>query len=294
MCDDKTLEEWTAYLKDAPPISRRRFGSAAAGAGLAAALSPLAEAQVSQLTSGTVEIETPDGVADCFMVHKPEGSYPGVIIWPDILGLRPAFMEMGRRLALANYAVLVVNPFYRGSRAPVVAEGASFSDPAVRDRVMPFARALNAETHFTDARAFVDYLDGHGAVSTTRKIGTMGYCMGGPMIMRTAAARPDRIGAAASFHGGGLVSEAADSPHLLIPQMQAQFLIAIAENDDASQPEAKNTLRESFASAGLQAEIEVYAGAQHGWCPPDSTVYHEEQAERAWSRLLALFETALA
>jgi carboxymethylenebutenolidase len=122
----------------------------------------------------------------------------------------------------------------------------------------------------------------------------MGYCMGGPMIMRTAAARPDRIGAAASFHGGGLVSEAADSPHLLIPQMQAQFLIAIAENDDASQPEAKNTLRESFASAGLQAEIEVYAGAQHGWCPPDSTVYHEEQAERAWSRLLALFETALA
>jgi carboxymethylenebutenolidase len=294
LCDEKTLEQWTQYLKDAPPVSRRKFGAAAAGAGVAAALSPLAEAQSSPLTAGTVEIETPDGVADCFMVHKPDGSYPGVIIWPDILGLRPAFMEMGSRLALQNYAVLVVNPFYRGARAPVVPAGASFNDPAVRDSVMPLARALNAETHFSDANAFVEFLDGHGAVSRTRKIGTMGYCMGGPMIMRTAAARPDRIGAAASFQGGGRASDALDSPHRLIPRMKAEFLIAIAENDDASQPEAKNTLRESFASAGLAAEIEVYAGAQHGWCPPDSAVYNEEQAERAWGRLLAMFDRALA
>jgi carboxymethylenebutenolidase len=201
---------------------------------------------------------------------------------------------MGRRLANSGYSVLVVNPFYRNATAPVVPEGASFNDPAVRETVFPLAGSLNAETHFTDARAFVDYLDQHGAVDTDRKIGTTGYCMGGPMIMRTAAARPDRIGAAASFHGGGLATDADNSPHLLIPEMQAQFLIAIADNDDMSDPEAKNTLRESFDAAGLTAEIEVYTGAQHGWCPPDSAVYHDEQAERAWSRLLVLFETALA
>jgi len=187
-----------------------------------------------------------------------------------------------------------VNPYYRSARAPVVAEGASFNDQAVRDTVFPMAGTLNADTHATDANAFVNYLDRHSAVSNDRKIGTMGYCMGGPIIMRTAAARPDRIGAAASFHGGGLASDADNSPHLLIPQMEADFLIAIAENDDAGDPEAKNTLRESFAAAGLEAEIEVYAGAQHGWCVTDSAVYHEEQAERAWSRVLALFENALA
>ena len=294
MCDEKTLEQWASYLKDAPPISRRKLGSLTAGAGLAAALSPVAGAQFRPVSTGNVEIETPDGVADCFMAHSPDGSYPGVIVWPDILGLRPAFMDMGRRLALAGYAVLVVNPFYRNGRAPVVAEGASFNDPAVRELVMPMARSLNAETHFTDARAFVEYLDGHGSVAKDRKIGTIGYCMGGPMVMRTAAARPDRIGAGASFHGGGLATDAADSPHRLIPEMDAEFLIAIAENDDASDPAAKETLRESFAAADLAAEIEVYSGAQHGWCVPDSTVYHEEQAERAWSRLTALFERALA
>jgi carboxymethylenebutenolidase len=228
------------------------------------------------------------------MTHPQDGAHAGVIVWPDILGLRPAFEQMGRRLAGQGYAVLVANPFYRSARAPVVAEGASFSDPEVSSTVFPMARALNAETHFTDARAFVDYLDSHGSVDTDRKIGTMGYCMGGPMIMRTAAARPDRIGAAASFHGGGLASDGADSPHLLIPDMPADFLIAIAENDDMSDPDAKVTLREAFDAAGLNAEIEVYEGAAHGWCPPDSTVYHEAQAERAWSRLLALFEGALA
>jgi len=292
MCDEQTLKDWAQYLKDTPPVSRRRFGALTTGVGLAAALPQVADAQ--RLTAGSVEVTTPDGIADCYMVHPPDGSYPGVIIWPDILGLRPAFMEMGRRLAQSGYAVLVVNPFYRGARAPVVPEGATFNDPEVRETVFPLAGALNAETHFTDARAFVDYLDNHGAVSPNRKIGTMGYCMGGPMIMRTAAAQPDRIGAAASFHGGGLATDATDSPHLLIPEMSAQFLIAIAENDDMSDPEAKNTLRESFNTAGLDAEIEVYAGAQHGWCPPDSAVYHDEQAERAWSRLLVLFERALA
>lgn len=294
MCDEKTLQDWSRYLENAPPVSRRKFGALTAGAGVVAALPYAADAQFQPMSTGVVQVETPDGVADCYMAHSPEGSFPGVIVWPDILGLRPAFMDMGRRLAAAGYAVLVVNPFYRTAKAPVVPEGASFTDPDVRNRVFELAGTLNAETHFTDARAFVDFMDGHASVRKDRKIGTIGYCMGGPMVMRTAAARPDRIGAAATFHGGGLATDADNSPHRLIPEMQADFLIAIAENDDMNDPAAKNTLRRSFDAAGLEAEIEVYAGAQHGWCVPDSTVYHEEQAERAWSRLLALFDGALA
>jgi carboxymethylenebutenolidase len=293
MCDEQTLKDWARYLENAPPVSRRRFGALTAGAGIATAMAPVANGQLQPISTGMVEIETPDGIADCYLAHAPDGSYPGVLVWPDILGLRPAFMEMGRRLALAGYTVLVANPYYRNSPAPVVDEGASFADQAVRDTVFPMAGQLNAETHFTDARALLGYLETHGAVSRDRKMGTTGYCMGGPMVMRTAAARPDLVGAAATFHGGGLATDAADSPHLLIPEMEADFLIAIAENDDMSDPEAKTTLRESFAAAGLDAEVEVY-GAQHGWCVTDSTVYQETQAERAWSRLLALFERALA
>jgi carboxymethylenebutenolidase len=235
-----------------------------------------------------------DGTADCYFVHPSTGEHPGVIIWPDILGLRPAFRQMGRRLAESGYSVLVVNPFYRRARAPVVPDGASFNDPEVRNTVFPLAQSLNADTHRADAIAFVNWLDEQDSVDGDRRIGTMGYCMGGPIIMRTAAARPDRIGAAASFHGGGLTTMTPDSPHLLIPQMRADLLIAIAENDDMTDPNSKNILREAFAAAGLKAEIEVYTGAQHGWCPPDSAVYNEAQAERAWSRLLALFEGALA
>jgi carboxymethylenebutenolidase len=189
--------------------------------------------------------------------------------------------------------VLVVNPFYRGKKAPVVAPGASFNDPAVRNAVMPLAQALNPTTHTTDAKAFVAWLDTQRVVARNRKIGTMGYCMGGPIVMRTAAAS-DRVGAGASFHGGGLVTDQPNSPHLLVPQMKAQYLFAVAENDDQREPEAKNVLRDAFAKAGLPAEIEVYAGAMHGWCPPDSAVYNEAQAEKAWSRLLVLFEKALA
>ena len=154
-------------------------------------------------------------------------------------------------------------------------------------------RSLNADTNVRDATAFVSFLDSQSSVDKDRKMGTMGYCMGGPMTMRTAAAAPDRIGAGASFHGGGLVTDQPDSPHLLAPQMKAHYLFAIAANDDERQPEAKDTLRETFEAAGLPAEIEVYEGAMHGWCPPDSQVYNEAQAERAWHRLLALFERAL-
>jgi len=292
MCDEEILKDMTEYLSRRGEVTRRQFGAISTGAGLAMLLPRAADAQ--DVTETDVEITTPDGVADCYFVHPSSGASPGVVIWPDILGLRPAFRQMGKRLAESGYAVLVVNPFYRGARAPVVPEGASFQDDAVRGKVMPLAQALNAETHVTDALAFVDWLDTQNAVARNRKIGTTGYCMGGPMVMRTAAARADRVGAAATFHGGGLATDADDSPHRLIPQMDASFLIAVADNDDMRDPEAKNTLRRSFDAAGLDAEIEVYGGAQHGWCPPDSAVYDEAQAERAWSRLLVLFESALA
>ena len=239
-------------------------------------------------------MQTPDGEADCYFAHPQSGRHPGVIVWPDILGLRPAFRAMGDRLAGSGYAVLVANPYYRTAKAPVVAEGATFADPETRAKVFPLARSLSPETNVTDAKAFVAFLDAQSAVDTARRIGTTGYCMGGPMTMRTAAAVPERVGAGASFHGGGLVTDDASSPHLLVPTMQASFLFAIAENDDERDPGAKTALGEAFDSAGLAAEIEVYEGAMHGWCPPDSPVYNEAQAERAWARLLALFEGALA
>ncbi len=292
MCDERTHKESIEYLSRSGELTRRKFGELSAGAGLMMLLPRAADAQ--DVTEADVEITTPDGVADCYFVHPASGTYPGVLIWPDILGLRTAFRQMGRRLAESGYSVLVVNPFYRNARAPVVPEGASFADEETRNTVFALARALNAETHMADARAFVGFLDAQAVVDEDRKMGTMGYCMGGPITMRTAAAVPERIGAGASFHGGGLVTDAPDSPHRLVPDMQAQYLFAIAENDDADDPEAKNVLRETFASAGLGAEIEVYEGTLHGWCPPDSAVYNEAQAERAWSRLLALFETALA
>ena len=292
MCDDRTFKESTEYLKGQSELTRREFGALSAGTGIALLLPRAADAQ--EVTEQDVEVTTADGVADCYFVHPSSGSHPGVVVWPDILGLRPAFRQMGRRLAESGYSVLVVNPFYRSARAPVVPEGASFQDESVRNTVFPLAGELNAETHVSDARAFVDFLDAQAAVDPDRKIGTTGYCMGGPMTMRTAWARADRIGAGASFHGGGLVTDQPDSPHLLVEDMDAHYLFAIAENDDMNDPEAKNVLRETFASAGLPAEIEVYEGALHGWCPPDSAVYNEAQAERAWSRLLVLFETALA
>ena len=234
---------------------------------------------------------TPDGVSDSYFVHPSSGSHPGVLIWPDAFGLRPAKRQMAKRLAESGYAVLVVNQYYRSQRAPIV-NTTNFAE--VSDTLRPLMGTLNPETQVRDARAFIGFLDRQQAVDSNRKMGTMGYCMGGPFTMRTAASLPDRVGAAASFHGGGLVTDQPDSPHLLVPQMQAQYLFAIAANDDESQPEAKDVLRDAFSQAGLQAEIEVYEGALHGWCPPDSQVYDESKAERAWSRLLALFTRALA
>ena len=291
MCDEKTVADSNEYLRRAGRLTRREFGVVSAGAGVGMLLPRTVSAQ--DVTASDVDVTTPDGVADCHFVHPSSGSHPGVLIWPDAYGLRPAFEQMGRRLAESGYSVLVVNPYYRGAKAPVLPAGASFADEETRNVLMPLMGSLTADVQATDAKTFVGFLDEQPSVDASRKVGTMGYCMGGPITMRTAAALPDRIGAAASFHGGGLVTDADDSPHLLVPQIKATYLFAIAENDDENQPEAKNVLREAFSAAGLQAEIEVYAGAMHGWCPPDAEVYNEAQAERAWSRLLALFESSL-
>ena len=292
MCDERTQREAEDYLHRSGHLTRREFGALSVGTGLAMLLPRAATAQ--EVSATNVEIPTPAGTADCHFVHPASGAHPGVLVWPDALGLRPAFEQMGRRLAESGYAVLVVNPYYRTVRAPVLPEGATFRDEATREKIFPLMRSLSPETNVIDAKAFVGFLDAQDAVARDRKMGTTGYCMGGSMTMRTAAAFPDRIGAGASFHGGRLVTDAPDSPHLLVDRMRAHYLFAIAENDDEKDPQAKTALRDAFAAAGLPAEIEVYAGTLHGWCPPDSAVYHEAQAERAWSRLLALFETALA
>jgi carboxymethylenebutenolidase len=281
MCDQDHFAE------DLAKYSRRDVGALAAAVGFALMLPRAAHAV--DVKESDVTITTPDGQCDAYFVTPTTGAHAAVLVWPDIFGLRPAFRQMGKRLAEEGYSVLVVNPFYRQMRAPTAPNGASTPIP----QVLPLMQALNATTHTTDAKAFIAWLDARAEVDKGRKIGTTGYCMGGPIVMRTAAAVPDRVGAGGSFHGGGLATNNPDSPHLLIPQMKAQFLIAVAENDDMRDPENKNVLKAAFAAANVSAEIEVYPAA-HGWCPPDTQVYSEAQAEKAWARMLALFETALA
>jgi len=281
MCDQDHFAE------DLKKYSRRDVGTLAAAVGVTMMLPRSAWAV--DVKESEVTITTPDGACDAYFVTPTTGAAPAVLVWPDIFGLRPAFRQMGKRLAEEGYSVLVVNPFYRTQKAPTAPQG---SATPIAD-VLPLARTLSAATHTADAKAFIAWLDARAEVDKGRKIGTIGYCMGGPIVMRTAAAVPDRVGAGGSFHGGGLNTPAPDSPHLLIPTMKAQFLIAIAENDDERDPESKNVLRKAFDDAKVKAEIEVYPAA-HGWCPPDSGVYSAEQAEKAWGRMLALFETALA
>jgi len=227
MCEHDDLEE---FARRANELTRRQFGAMAVGAGLVAALPKLANAAETQ--GADVEIKTPDGTADAYFVHPSKGKHPGVLIWPDIFGLRPTFKQMATRLAESGYSVLVINPFYRTKKAPTSADHADFNDPATRQALMTLAGTLSSATADTDAKAFVAYLDSQPAVDKKRKMGTTGYCMGGAFVLRTAATFPDRIGAGATFHGGGLVTDKPDSPHLLIPQMKAHCLIAIAENDD--------------------------------------------------------------
>jgi len=287
MCDQDHFENDREEYEARGLVTRKQFG-VMLGAGFAMALPQMANAAT--VTETDVTITTPDGVADCYFVHPAGGTAPGVLMWPDIFGLRPAFRQMGKRLAESGYSVLVVNPFYRVKKAPTAEAGTA---TPIQD-LMPLARALNETTQMTDAKAFIGWLDGQTSVDKKRKIGTQGYCMGGPIAFRTAAAVSDRVGAVASFHGGGLVTDAPNSPHLQAAKTKAQFLIAIADNDDKRSPTDKTVLKETFAKANLTAEIEVYTDAAHGWCPPDSHVYNEPQAEKAWSRLLVLYGKALA
>jgi len=287
MCDQDHFDKDEEQYVRRGLVTRREFG-VLLGAGVSILLPQVVNAVA--VAESDVSVTTPDGTADCYFVHPSSGTAPGVLVWPDIFGLRPAFRQMGKRLAESGYAVLVVNPFYRAKKAPTADAGAA----TPIQQLMPLAQSLNETTQMTDAKAFIGWLDRQASVAKNRKVGTQGYCMGGPIAFRTAAAVPDRVGAVASFHGGGLVTSTPNSPHLQAAKTKAQFLIEIAENDDARSPDEKNVLKETFGKANLPAEIEVYAGAAHGWCPPDSRVYNEAQAEKAWSRLLALYGKALA
>jgi len=287
MCDQDQFEKDRQEFEARGLVTRRQFG-VILGAGMAMMLPRVVNAVA--VTEADVSVTTPDGTADCYFVHPASGTAPGVLLWPDIFGLRPAMRQMGKRLSESGYSVLVVNPFYRVKKAPTADNGAA----TPIQQLMPLAQALTETTQMTDAKAFIAWLDQQSSVARNRKMGTQGYCMGGPIAFRTAAAVPDRVGAIASFHGGGLVTTNPNSPHLQAAKTKAQLLIAIAANDDQRSPTDKNVLKETFEKAHLPAEIEVYAGAAHGWCPPDSGVYNEPQAEKAWSRLLALYGKALA
>ena len=287
MCDQDHSQEDLLKFEALGLVTRRQFG-VLLGAGVAMML-PQVKNPVA-VTESEVNIMTPDGTADGYFVHPSTGTAPGVLVWPDIFGLRDSFHKMGKRLAESGYSVLVVNPFYRVKKAPTAEQGAATPIQGL----MPLMQGIqNPALQATDAKAFIGWLDKQPSVAKNRKMGTQGYCMGGPIAFRTAAAMPDRVGAVASFHGANLVSDGPDSPHLMVAKTKAQLLVAIAANDDMRSPNDKTVMKDTFAKANLKAEIEVYAGAQHGWCPPDSGVYNEAQAEKAWSRLLALYGQAL-
>lgn len=288
MCDEATDADDEAALARRG-LTRRQFAAMGAAVVLAGcANAPAGAAGSVELTEGSVGIATGDGMADGFFVHPARGSHPGVILWPDIAGLREVKKVMARRLAAAGYAVLVVNQYYRDAPAPILNSLSEWRTPEGQAKIGPMRAKITAETVARDARAFVAFLDGQAAVDKRRRIGVQGYCMGGPFAVRTAAAAPERIGAAASFHGGGLVEDKPDSPHRLLAGTQASYLFAIARNDDARSPGDKDALRQAAAAARRPAEIEVYP-ADHGWCVADAPAYDPTQAERAWDRLLALY-----
>jgi carboxymethylenebutenolidase len=287
-------------------ITRRDFATLLVGAGLAATVKSAAAADL-EIVEADVEIKTPDGTCDAAFFHPhpqrhpKSASYPGVLIWPDAFGLRPSMRGIGRRIAAEGYSVLVPNPFYRISKAPFTdASNFNFQNADDMAKIKPLMASVNAPGNAEkDAAAYVAFLDGQKEVNKKKKIGTQGYCMGGALVVRTAAVLPDRIGAGASFHGGGLVTDKPDSPHLLAPKIKARMYFGVAANDDQRQPDAKDKLKEAFAAAKVPAEIEVYP-AQHGWCVPDMPVrdgvpiYNKVEAERAWRKLVALYKEALA
>jgi carboxymethylenebutenolidase len=242
-----------------------------------------------------VNVPMASGVSDSALFYpEGKGPWPAVLVWTDILGLRPVFREMGRRLAGEGYVVLVPNPFYRNAKAPVVDGSFDFSKPEDRAKVMPMAAALTADANISDAKSYTAFLDAQPQTDKKKKMGVQGYCMGGPLTFRTAASVPDRIGAAATFHGGGLVTDKPDSPYLMIPKMKAEVLCCIADNDDKRDPTAKDKLKEAFAAAHLTATVEVFEGCDHGWTVRGSQVYNEAGAERAWSELTALYKRNLS
>lgn len=285
MCDDFTLA--AEQVTQAGGVSRRVFGLAGTAVAVAACSGSGAGAAAAGVTERAVSVPTPDGTADAVFFHPAKGRHPAVVMWPDIAGIRDANKAMARRLAGAGYAVLLVNQYYRTARAPVLANFAEWRTPAGQDKLKPMIAALNPPGIARDGAAFVAWLDRQAAVDTKRGIGTTGYCMGGPFAVRTAGAAPDRVRAVGSFHGGGLVTAQPDSPHLLLEQTRASYLVAVARNDDARAPADKDTFQAAAKAAGRPAEVTVYA-ADHGWTVPDSPVYDAAEAERAWTRLLAL------
>jgi len=292
MCDQDDFDQLVQYQRRSATVSRRQFGALSVGAGLLS-LVP-AGAYAAETTGADVEVKTPDGTCDAYFVHPAKGKHPAVLIWPDIFGLRPAFKDMATRLAGSGYSVLVINPFYRIQKAPTAPDHPDFNDPPTRTKLLGQMQSLSAKTAATDAGAFVPWLDQQSSVDKKKKIGTTGYCMGGPYTFRMAAQFPDRVGAIATFHGAALATAGTDSPHLLIPKMKVSALIAIAESDDKTDPKAKDTLNAAFESAGLTHNVKVFAGTQHGWCPPDTAVYNHDSAEEAWALLLGVFGKALA
>ncbi len=288
MCDDDIHQG----LTHDPSLSRRGFGLAAVAASIVLA-TPLSAAEADVVESD-VSVKTADGTADAALFHPSgAGPWPAVLVWPDILGLRPVFRQLGRRLAAQGYTVLVPNPFYRQKRAPVVDAAFDFSKPEDRAKVMPLGAALTPEGTQHDAVAFLAFLDAQPQTNKAAKAGVQGYCMGGPLAFRTAATVPTRIGALATFHGASLVTDKPDSPHLLVAKMRAQAYCGVADNDDKREPNAKTALRAAFEKAGLPARVEVYEGANHGWCVRGSAVYNEAAAERAWGDLSALYKSVL-
>jgi carboxymethylenebutenolidase len=286
MCDNDIhqglVEDWS--------VTRRAFVTTSlAAAGLASA-AYAAETIVEK----DVTISTGDGTADAALFHPAgKGTWPAVLVWPDIMGLRPVFREMGKRLAAQGYVVLVPNPFYRSKKAPVIDGAFDFSNQEARQTLFGYRAAMTDAGVDKDATAYLAFLDAQPQTAKNKKAGVQGYCMGGPLSFRTAAAVPGRIGAVGSFHGGGLVTDQPSSPHLLIPKTKASYLICVAQNDDAKAPKDKDTLKEAFTAAKRPATVEVYP-ADHGWCVPGSQAYNQAAAEKAWAELAKLYKTNLS
>lgn len=286
MCDDDIHQG----LVHDPSVSRRAFGLMTVALTGVATVARADETVVEK----DVEIKTPDGTADAALFYpKAKGKFPAVLLWPDVMSLRPVFRDMGRRLAAAGYVVLVPNLYYRVQKAPVIQGSFNFANPDDRAKLMPMRATVTPEGTAKDAVAYLAFLDAQPQTNTAKKAGVQGYCMGGPLSFQTAAAVPHRIGAVASFHGGGLLTAKPDSPHLLLPKTKAAYLIEIADNDDKQDPTVKDKLKAAFAEAKLPAQVEVFEGANHGWTVKGSQVYNEAAAETAWANLLALYKKAL-